>query len=147
MESIRNKMEELSQYFPKGVTYSIQNDTSQFVKVSIHEVVKTLFEGIFLVFIIMYLFLQNFRYTIIPTIVVPIALMGTFAVMNMLGFSINMLSMFGMVLSIGILIDDADCGGGKRGAYHGDRRLVATRRDPTRRWARSPAPLSVFPWF
>ena len=107
MQTIREKMDELSQYFPKGVTYSIQNDTSKFVRVSIHEVVKTLFEGIFLVFIIMYLFLQNFRYTIIPTIVVPIALMGTFAVMKALGFSINMLSMFGMVLSIGILIDDA----------------------------------------
>lgn len=107
MQTIREKMDELSQYFPQGVDYSIQNDTSKFVKVSIHEVVKTLFEGIFLVFIIMYLFLQNFRYTIIPTIVVPIALMGTFAVMKALGFSINMLSMFGMVLSIGILIDDA----------------------------------------
>lgn len=107
MQSIRNKMEELSKYFPEGVSYSIQNDTSTFVKASIHEVIKTLFEGIFLVFVIMYLFLQNFRYTIIPTIVVPIALMGTFAVMKALGFSINMLTMFGMVLSIGILIDDA----------------------------------------
>ncbi len=107
MQLIREKMDELSQYFPTGVDYSIQNDTSKFVKASIHEVVKTLFEGIFLVFVIMYLFLQNFRYTIIPTIVVPIALMGTFAVMKTLGFSINMLSMFGMVLSIGILIDDA----------------------------------------
>lgn len=107
MQSIRDKMEELSQYFPEGVTYSIENDTSRFVSASIHEVIKTLFEGIFLVFIIMYLFLQNFRYTIIPTIVVPIALMGTFAVMKALGFSINMLTMFGMVLSIGILIDDA----------------------------------------
>lgn len=107
MQSIRDKMEELSKYFPEGVSYSIQNDTSTFVKASIHEVIKTLFEGIFLVFVIMYLFLQNFRYTIIPTIVVPIALMGTFAVMKALGFSINMLTMFGMVLSIGILIDDA----------------------------------------
>ena len=107
MQSIRDKMEELSQYFPEGVTYSIENDTSKFVSASIHEVIKTLFEGIFLVFIIMYLFLQNFRYTIIPTIVVPIALLGTFAVMKALGFSINMLTMFGMVLSIGILIDDA----------------------------------------
>lgn len=107
MKAVRDKMEELSQYFPEGVTYSIQNDTSRFVSASIHEVVKTLLEGIFLVFIIMYLFLQNFRYTIIPTIVVPIALMGTFAVMKALGFSINMLTMFGMVLSIGILIDDA----------------------------------------
>ncbi len=107
VQAVRDKMEELSKYFPEGVTYSIQNDTSKFVKASIHEVVKTLFEGIFLVFVIMYLFLQNFRYTIIPTVVVPIALMGTFIIMKALGFSINMLTMFGMVLSIGILIDDA----------------------------------------
>ncbi len=107
MQLIRDKMEELSQYFPEGVTYRIGNDTSKFVSASIHEVVKTLFEGVFLVFVIMYLFLQNFRYTIIPTIVVPIALMGTLAVMKACGFSINMLTMFGMVLSIGILIDDA----------------------------------------
>ncbi|MDL2284258.1 efflux RND transporter permease subunit, partial [Oxalobacter sp. OttesenSCG-928-P03] len=107
MSAIRAKMAELYEYFPAGVEYSIQNDTSRFVVVSIKEVVKTLFEGVFLVFLVMYLFLQNIRYTIIPTIVVPIALLGTFAVMKALGFSINMLTMFGMVLSIGILIDDA----------------------------------------
>ena len=107
MEAIRAKMVELKEYFPAGVEYSVQNDTSRFVQVSIKEVVKTLFEGVFLVFLVMYLFLQNIRYTIIPTIVVPIALLGTFAVMKALGFSINMLTMFGMVLSIGILIDDA----------------------------------------
>ncbi len=107
MNAIRDKMAELYEYFPDGVEYSIQNDTSKFVRVSIKEVVKTLFEGVFLVFIVMYLFLQNFRYTIIPTIVVPIALLGTFAVMKAMGFSINMLTMFGMVLAIGILIDDA----------------------------------------
>lgn len=107
MQLIRDKMEELKQYFPEGVSYRIGNDTSKFVSASIHEVVKTLFEGVVLVFLIMYLFLQNFRYTIIPTIVVPIALMGTLAVMKACGFSINMLTMFGMVLSIGILIDDA----------------------------------------
>ncbi|MDR1311289.1 MAG: efflux RND transporter permease subunit [Burkholderiaceae bacterium] len=107
MQAVRDKMDELSQYFPSRVEYSIQNDTSKFVRVSIMEVVKTLFEGIFLVFLVMYLFLQNIRYTIIPTIVVPVALMGTFAVMKALGFSINMLTMFGLVLSIGILIDDA----------------------------------------
>ena len=100
-------MEELKQYFPEGVDYVIANDTSKFVSASIHEVVKTLLEGVVLVFLIMFLFLQNFRYTIIPTIVVPIALMGTLAVMKAFGFSINMLTMFGMVLSIGILIDDA----------------------------------------
>ncbi|MDR0934462.1 MAG: efflux RND transporter permease subunit, partial [Burkholderiaceae bacterium] len=87
MSAIRDKMAELYEYFPSGVEYSIQNDTSRFVRVSIKEVVKTLFEGIFLVFLVMFLFLQNIRYTIIPTIVVPIALMGTFAVMKALGFS------------------------------------------------------------
>lgn len=107
MSALREKMVELYEYFPAGVEYSIQNDTSRFVKVSIKEVIKTLFEGVFLVFLVMYLFLQNIRYTIIPTIVVPIALLGTFAVMKAMGFSINMLTMFGMVLSIGILIDDA----------------------------------------
>lgn len=107
IKAVRAKLEELSQYFPEGVTYSVANDTSKFVSASIHEVIKTLVEGVILVFLIMYLFLQNFRYTIIPTIVVPIALLGTFTVMKALGFSINMLSMFGMVLSIGILIDDA----------------------------------------
>lgn len=107
MSAIRSKMAELYEYFPAGVEYSIQNDTSRFVRASIKEVVKTLFEGVFLVFLVMYLFLQNLRYTIIPTIVVPIALLGTFTVMKAMGFSINMLTMFGMVLSIGILIDDA----------------------------------------
>ena len=107
MRLIREKMEELKQYFPKGVDYVIANDTSKFVSASIHEVVKTLFEGVLLVFIIMFLFLQNFRYTIIPTIVVPIALMGTLAVMKAFGFSINMLTMFAMVLAIGLLVDDA----------------------------------------
>lgn len=107
MAAVREKMAELYEYFPAGVEYSIQNDTSRFVKFSIKEVVKTLFEGVFLVFIVMYVFLQNLRYTIIPTIVVPIALLGTFTVMKVLGFSINMLTMFGMVLAIGILIDDA----------------------------------------
>jgi multidrug efflux pump len=82
-------------------------DTSLFVKISIEEVVKTLLEAVALVFLVMYVFLQNFRYTLIPTIVVPIALMGTFAAMQVFGFSINVLTMFGMVLAIGILVDDA----------------------------------------
>ncbi len=105
--AVRVKMEELSRYFPPGVKYVIPYDTTKFVKVSIHEVVKTLFEAVILVFIVMYLFLQNIRYTIIPTIVVPVALLGTFAVLNALGYSINVLTMFGMVLAIGILVDDA----------------------------------------
>ncbi len=104
---VRNKMQELARYFPAGVKYDIPYDTSLFVKISIEEVVKTLLEAIVLVFLVMYLFLQNIRYTLIPTIVVPVALMGTFTMMLAFGFSINVLTMFGMVLAVGILVDDA----------------------------------------
>jgi multidrug efflux pump len=104
---IRAKMEELSRYFPPGVKWSIPFDTSRFISISITEVAKTLGEAVLLVFLVMFLFLQNWRYTIIPTIVVPIALLGTFATLLALGFSINVLTMFGMVLVIGIVVDDA----------------------------------------
>ncbi|WP_025128353.1 efflux RND transporter permease subunit [Pseudomonas sp. PH1b] len=104
---IRAKMDELSRYFPAGVEYKIPYDTSPFVKVSITKVIYTLAEAMVLVFLVMFLFLQNIRYTLIPTLVVPVALMGTFATMLALGFSINVLTMFGMVLAIGILVDDA----------------------------------------
>ncbi|MGE8353064.1 MAG: efflux RND transporter permease subunit [Pseudomonas protegens] len=104
---IRAKMDELSRYFPAGVEYKIPYDTSPFVKVSITKVIYTLMEAMALVFLVMFLFLQNIRYTLIPTLVVPVALMGTFATMLALGFSINVLTMFGMVLAIGILVDDA----------------------------------------
>jgi multidrug efflux pump len=105
--AVRNKMADLSKYFPAGMKYQIPYDTSKFVKISIEEVIKTLVEAIVLVFLVMYLFLQNIRYTIIPTIVVPVALLGTFATLLLFGFSINVLTMFGMVLAIGILVDDA----------------------------------------
>ncbi|UVJ41854.1 multidrug efflux RND transporter permease subunit [Pseudomonas sp. LS1212] len=104
---IRVKMDELSRYFPAGAKYDIPYDTAPFVKVSISQVIYTLAEAMVLVFAVMYLFLQNIRYTLIPTLVVPVALMGTFAVMLALGFSINVLTLFGMVLAIGILVDDA----------------------------------------
>lgn len=104
---VRKKMEELSKYFPAGVKYEIPYDTSLFIKISIKEVIKTLLEAVALVFLVMLVFLQNIRYTIIPAIVVPIALMGTFATMAAFGYSINVLTMFGMVLAIGILVDDA----------------------------------------
>ncbi|WP_095155006.1 efflux RND transporter permease subunit [Pseudomonas sp. Irchel 3E13] len=104
---VRAKMEELSRYFPPGATWSIPYDTSPFVKVSITQVINTLGEAMVLVFLVMLLFLQNIRYTLIPTLVVPVALMGTFASMLALGFSINVLTLFGMVLAIGILVDDA----------------------------------------
>ncbi|RIX73786.1 efflux RND transporter permease subunit [Acidovorax cavernicola] len=106
-KAVRAKMTELERYFPKGVKWDIPYDSSRFVQISISEVVKTLFEAIALVFLVMFLFLQNWRYTIIPTIVVPIALLGTFATLLALGFSINVLTMFGMVLVIGIVVDDA----------------------------------------
>ena len=106
-EAVRAKMTDLAKYFPQGVKWDIPYDSSRFVKISITEVVKTLFEAVALVFIVMFVFLQNWRYTVIPTIVVPIALLGTFAVLSALGFSINVLTMFGMVLVIGIVVDDA----------------------------------------
>ncbi|MGV8898532.1 MAG: efflux RND transporter permease subunit [Burkholderiaceae bacterium] len=106
-KAVHAKMAQLSQYFPAGVEYIVPYDTSKFVQISIEEVVKTLLEAILLVFLVMYLFLQNIRYTLIPTIVVPVALLGTFATLLLFGFSINVLTMFGMVLAIGILVDDA----------------------------------------
>lgn len=105
--AIEEKVKELAAFFPPGVQVHYPLNTSSFVRISIIEVVKTLLEAILLVFLVMYLFLQNFRATLIPTIVVPVALLGTFAVMLALGFSINVLTMFGMVLAIGILVDDA----------------------------------------
>ncbi|BEP59816.1 efflux RND transporter permease subunit [Variovorax sp. V213] len=106
-KAIRAKMTELERFFPQGVKWTIPYDSSRFVQISITEVVKTLLEAVALVFVVMFLFLQNWRYTIIPTIVVPIALLGTFASLLALGFSINVLTMFGMVLVIGIVVDDA----------------------------------------
>jgi multidrug efflux pump len=106
-KAVRARMDELSRYFPAGVKYTIPYDSSKFVDISIKQVVETLVEAMVLVFLVMYLFLQNIRYTIIPTLVVPIALLGTFAVLLALGFSINVLTMFGMVLVIGIVVDDA----------------------------------------
>ena len=101
------RMEELQRFFPAGVKYTIPYDSSRFVSISIRQVAETLVEAVVLVFLVMYLFLQNIRYTIIPTIVVPVALLGTFGVLLALGFSINVLTMFGMVLVIGIVVDDA----------------------------------------
>ncbi|MGR9056606.1 multidrug efflux RND transporter permease subunit [Rhizobium leguminosarum] len=104
---VKAKMEELSRFFPAGVEYSVPYDTSPFVSASIEKVAHTLAEAVALVFVVMLIFLQSFRYTIIPTLVVPVALLGTLAVMYAAGFSINVLTMFAMVLAIGILVDDA----------------------------------------
>ena len=105
--AVKKRLGELQQFFPQGVSYAVPYDSSTFITVSIEKVVNTLLEAIELVFLVMFLFLQNWRYTIIPTIVVPIALLGTFGALLAMGFSINVLTMFGMVLVIGIVVDDA----------------------------------------
>jgi multidrug efflux pump len=104
---VKAKVDSLKRFFPKGVEVDYPYDTSEFVRISIEDVIKTLVEAIALVFLVMYLFLQNLRATFIPTIVVPVALLGTCVTMNLFGYSINVLTMFGMVLAIGLLVDDA----------------------------------------
>lgn len=106
-QRVLERLDELSHYFPHGLEYKVAYETTSFVKASIEDVVKTLLEAIALVFLVMYLFLQNFRATLIPTIAVPVVLLGTFAVLYAFGYSINTLTMFAMVLAIGLLVDDA----------------------------------------
>jgi len=106
-KAISATLNELAPFFPPGLKAVYPFDTTPFVRISIEEVLKTLFEAIVLVFIVMYVFLQNFRATLIPTIAVPVVLLGTFGILSAAGFSINTLTMFGMVLAIGLLVDDA----------------------------------------
>ena len=106
-DAVKAKLKEMSRYFPPGMKVVYPFDTTPFIKVAIDEVVKTLFEAILLVFLVMYLFMGNLRATLIPTIAVPVVILGTFAVLGLFGFSINMLTMFAMVLAIGLLVDDA----------------------------------------
>ena len=106
-EGIEKKIAELSPYFPKGVEINYPYNMIPFVKISIEEVVKTLFEAMVLVFIVIFVFLQNWRATLVPTIAIPVVVLGTFAVMDAAGFSINLLTMFGLVLAMGLLVDDA----------------------------------------
>ena len=105
--AVQARLAELEAFFPPGLTAVVPFDTTPFVRAAVIEVIKTLAEAIVLVFLVMYLFLQNFRATLIPTIAVPVVLLGTFGVLAALGFSINMLTMFAMVLAIGLLVDDA----------------------------------------
>jgi HAE1 family hydrophobic/amphiphilic exporter-1 len=106
-DAVRAKMAEMGRYFPAGMKVVYPFDTTPFIKVAITEVVKTLLEAILLVFLVMWLFLGNIRATLIPTIAVPVVILGTFAMLGFFGFSINMLTMFAMVLAIGLLVDDA----------------------------------------
>lgn len=106
-ELVKAKMAELSKNFPEGITYEIPYDTTLFVHESIDEVIKTFFEAVLLVVLVVYLFLQNFRATLIPVLAVPVSIIGAFAGMYLLGFSINLLTLFGLILAIGIVVDDA----------------------------------------
>ncbi|MBK0678711.1 efflux RND transporter permease subunit [Klebsiella oxytoca] len=106
-KAVRKHLDEMKPFFPDGLEVVYPWDTTPFINISINEVVKTLFEAIVLVFLVMYLFLQSFRSTLIPTIAVPVVLLGTFGILAAFGFSINTLTMFGMVLAIGLLVDDA----------------------------------------
>jgi hydrophobe/amphiphile efflux-1 (HAE1) family protein len=106
-DAVKKKMEEMSRFFPHGMKVVYPNDTTPFIRVAINEVVKTLFIAIGLVFLIMWLFLGNMRATLIPTIAVPVVILGTFGILGLMGYSINMLTMFAMVLAIGLLVDDA----------------------------------------
>ena len=105
--AVEERMEELSEFFPQGVRYVVPYNTAPFIRISIEEVIKTLAEAIVLVFFVMLLFLQNIRATLIPTLAIPVVLMGTFAILSLAGFSINTLTMLAMVLAIGLLVDDA----------------------------------------
>ncbi|WP_372875837.1 efflux RND transporter permease subunit [Pseudomonas sp.] len=106
-DAVSSTLERLSQRFPEGMTYKIPYDTTKFVRVSIKEVIHTFFEALVLVVLVVFLFLQNWRATLIPLLAIPVSLIGTFAGMYLLGFSINLLTLFGMVLAIGIVVDDA----------------------------------------
>ncbi|GAB1580839.1 efflux RND transporter permease subunit [Phyllobacterium phragmitis] len=107
MELVRARMDELKANFPEGINYSVPYDTTKFIQVSVEEVIHTFIEAIILVVLVVFIFLQNWRATLIPIIAVPISIIGTFAGMYVLGFSINLLTLFGLVLAIGIVVDDA----------------------------------------
>jgi len=144
-DAIRDKLTQIERFFPPGVKATIPFDGSQFIRISINQVAKTLVEAVVLVFIVMFLFLQNIRYTIIPTLVVPVCLLGTFAALLAMGFSINVLTMFGMVLVIGIVVDDAIV------VVEAVERIMAEEGLPplrrrARPWARSRGPSWASPW-
>ena len=145
--AIRAELAKMEPFFPSGLKIVYPYDTTPFVKISIHEVVKTLVEAIILVFLVMYLFLQNFRATLIPTIAVPVVLLGTFAVLAAFGFSINTLTMFGMVLAIGLLVDDAIVVVENVERVMAEEGFAARRKLPVSRWARFRALWSVSRWY
>lgn len=104
-DNVKKAMEEISKNFPEGLSYSIPFDITTYISESIHEVYKTLFEALFLVIMVVFLSLQNWRASVIPLLAVPVSLIGTFGVMLMMGFSLNMLTLLGLVLAIGIVVE------------------------------------------
>ncbi len=144
--AVKEELNRLSAYFPASLKTVYPYDTTPFIEISIQEVFKTLVEAIILVFLVMYLFLQNFRATIIPTIAVPVVILGTFAILSAVGFTINTLTMFGMVLAIGLLVDDAIVVvenvsvSLRKISYHRRKRRI-------NRWGRSNVRWSVLPLF
>ena len=106
-DQVYKMMQELNKTFPKGLEYKINYDSTLFVRESIHEVTKTLYEAVILVILVVFIFLQNWRATLIPLLTVPVSLIGTFILFPILGFSVNVLTLFGLVLAIGIVVDDA----------------------------------------
>ncbi len=137
-------MAELEKFVPQGVKVVYPYDTTPFVKISIEEVIQTLMEAVFLVFVIMFLFLQNIRATLIPTIAVPVVLLGTMGVLSAAGFSINTLTMFALVIVIGLLVDDAIV------VVENVERIMSEEglspvRPPSSPWGRSPAPCGALP--
>ena len=136
---VKAKIAEISKQFPSDVKVIYPWDTTPFVKVSLRQVVETLFEAMVLVFLVMFLFLQNIRATLIPTIAIPVVLLGTLAVMAIAGFSINTLTLFGMVLAIGLLVDDAIVVVENVERLIQEEGLSARRKPRESRWTRFPA--------
>ena len=124
-QRVKDKMQELSKRFPRGIEYAMHYDTTRFVSASMHDVLITLAEALILVIAVVFIFLQSWRTTIIPTIAIPVSLIATLVVMELMGFSLNMLSLLGMVLAIGLVVDDAIVGRGMLSA--------SSRRPPSAR--------------
>ena len=144
-DGVKQVMKELKQRFPSDLDYVISLDTTLPVTEGIHEIIKTLVEAMVLVILVVFLFLQNWRATLIPLLAVPVSLIGTFAIFPMLGFSINTLSLFGMVLAIGLVVDDAIVVV-EAVEHHIEKGLDPARRHASRRCRRSPGRWSASRW-
>ena len=146
VKAVRATIERLRPTFPPGVEPIYPYDTTPFVQLSIHDVVMTLFIAVVLVFLIMYLFLQSLRVTLVPTIAVPVVLLGTCGILSLAGFSINSLTLFGMVLAIGLLVDDAIVVVENVERVMAEEPISPPRTPPANRWMKFPGRWSASPW-